>query len=205
MCRPFASETGDAVIRPIPPQSPHGSYSRKTSGPLRPSTNGMRSSDTHTFPLPPHTSHACVDVVTGRTRRTTPRPSHSTHGSFTHALVRAGAIAGTLAIDEVRAHGGDKALERIVSDLAKAKEAGNSKVTKKHLTGSTSTSKPAAPTAPKINDACAKQLLQALQAVRHDPVFGKLSPGTIRAVHTALSPLKAPFRAERGSVPWRIG
>ncbi|WP_321929406.1 hypothetical protein [Burkholderia cenocepacia] len=31
--------------------------------------------------------------------------------------------------------------------------------------------------------------MQALQAVLHDPVFGKLSPGTIRAVHTALSPL----------------
>ncbi|KVL18195.1 ParB N-terminal domain-containing protein [Burkholderia cepacia] len=104
-----------------------------------------------------------------------------------HALIRAGSIAGTLAIDEIRAHGSDKALERIVSSLAKAKEAGKNKVTKKHLTGSTSTSKPAAPA--KINDGCAKQLLQALQAVVHDPVFGKLSPGTIRAVHTALSPL----------------
>ncbi|HIE5946015.1 TPA: pyridoxal phosphate biosynthetic protein PdxJ [Burkholderia cepacia] len=106
-----------------------------------------------------------------------------------HALVRSGSIAGTLAIEEIRAHGGDKALERIVSGLAKAKEAGKSKVTKKHLSGSTSTSKPAAPKAAKITDACAKQLLQALQAVLHDPVFGKLSPGTIRAVHTALSPL----------------
>ncbi|TDA43816.1 pyridoxal phosphate biosynthetic protein PdxJ [Burkholderia pyrrocinia] len=106
-----------------------------------------------------------------------------------HALVRAGSIAGTLAIEEIRAHGADKALERIVSGLAKAKEAGKTKVTKKHLTGSTSTSKPAAPKATRINDGCAKQLLQALQAVLHDPVFGKLSPGTIRAVHTALSPL----------------
>ncbi|KWH65070.1 hypothetical protein [Burkholderia anthina] len=106
-----------------------------------------------------------------------------------HALVRAGSIAGTLAIEEIRAHGGDKALERIASGLAKAKEAGKSKVTKKHLTGSTSTSKPAAPKATKITDACAKQLLQALQAVLHDPVFGKLSPGTIDAVHNALMPL----------------
>ncbi|KVF06042.1 pyridoxal phosphate biosynthetic protein PdxJ [Burkholderia vietnamiensis] len=106
-----------------------------------------------------------------------------------HALVRDGSIAGTLAIEEIRAHGGDKALERIVSGLAKAKQAGKSKVTKKHLTDNASTSKPAASKTTKINDACAKQLLQALQAVLHDPVFGKLSPGTIRGVHTALSPL----------------
>ncbi|MGU7853222.1 pyridoxal phosphate biosynthetic protein PdxJ [Burkholderia orbicola] len=106
-----------------------------------------------------------------------------------HELIRSGAIAGTLAIEEIRAHGSDKALERIVSGLSKAKEAGKSKVTKKHLTGSASTAKATATTATKINDACAKQLLQALQAVLHDPVFGKLSPGTIRAVHTALSPL----------------
>ncbi|WP_175855139.1 pyridoxal phosphate biosynthetic protein PdxJ [Burkholderia cepacia] len=106
-----------------------------------------------------------------------------------HALVRAGSIAGTLAIEEIRAHGGDKALERIVSGLSKAKEAGKVKVTKKHLASNTKPSDPAAPKATKITDACAKQLLQALQAVLHDPVFGKLSPGTIRAVHTALSPL----------------
>lgn len=106
-----------------------------------------------------------------------------------HALIRAGSIAGTLAIEEIRAHGGDKALERIASGLAKAKEAGKSKVTKKHLASNTKPSEPAAPKATKITDACAKQLLQALQAVLHDPVFGKLSPGTIRAVHTALSPL----------------
>ncbi|KVH43513.1 hypothetical protein [Burkholderia diffusa] len=106
-----------------------------------------------------------------------------------HALIRAGSIAGTLAIEEIRAHGGDKALERIVSGLSKAKEAGKGKVTKKHLPSNTKPSEPAAPKATKITDACAKQLLQALQAVLHDPVFGKLSPGTIRAVHTALSPL----------------
>ncbi|WP_233344658.1 pyridoxal phosphate biosynthetic protein PdxJ [Burkholderia cepacia] len=106
-----------------------------------------------------------------------------------HALIRAGSIAGTLAIEEIRAHGGDKALERIVFGLSKAKEAGKGKVTKKHLASNTKPSEPAAPKATKITDACAKQLLQALQAVLHDPVFGKLSPGTIRAVHTALSPL----------------
>ncbi|MEB2497360.1 pyridoxal phosphate biosynthetic protein PdxJ [Burkholderia cenocepacia] len=106
-----------------------------------------------------------------------------------HQLVRNGQCTGTLAIEQIRLHGGDKALERIASGLAKAKEAGKSKVTKKHLTGSTSTSKPAAPKATKLTDACAKQLLQALQAVLHDPVFGKLSPGTIDAVHNALTPL----------------
>ncbi|BEV51993.1 TPA: pyridoxal phosphate biosynthetic protein PdxJ [Burkholderia cenocepacia] len=106
-----------------------------------------------------------------------------------HALIRAGSIAGTLAIEEIRAHGGDKALERIVSGLSKAKVAGKGKVTKKHLASNTKPSEPAAPKATKITDACAKQLLQALQAVLHDPVFGKLSPGTMRAVHTALSPL----------------
>ncbi|KWC82740.1 ParB N-terminal domain-containing protein [Burkholderia cepacia] len=106
-----------------------------------------------------------------------------------HALVRDGSIAGTLAIEEIRAHGGDKALERIVSGLSKAKEAGKSKVTKKHLSGGTSSARPAAAKLAKINDARAKQLLQALQAVLHDPVFGKLSPGTIDAVHTALTPL----------------
>ncbi|MCA8067767.1 ParB/RepB/Spo0J family partition protein [Burkholderia sp. AU38729] len=106
-----------------------------------------------------------------------------------HDLVRNGSIAGTVAIEEIHTHGGDKALERIVSGPSKAKEAGRNKVTKKHLTGGTSSTEPAAAKAAKINDACAKQLLQALQAVLHDPVFGKLSPGTIRGVHTALSPL----------------
>lgn len=103
-----------------------------------------------------------------------------------HDLVRSGAIAGTLAIEEIRAHGGDKALERIQSGLSKAKEAGKAKVTKKHLTGDTKTSEPAAPKTAKINDARAKQLFQALQSVLHDPGFGKLSPGTIEGVHRAL-------------------
>ena len=106
-----------------------------------------------------------------------------------HQLIRNGQCTGTLAIEQIRLHGGDKALERIVSGLSKAKEAGKGKVTKKHLASNTKPYEPAATTATKINDACAKQLLQALQAVLHDPVFGKLSPGTIRAVHTALSPL----------------
>ncbi|WP_176115259.1 pyridoxal phosphate biosynthetic protein PdxJ [Burkholderia cepacia] len=104
-----------------------------------------------------------------------------------HDLVRSGAIAGTLAIDEIRMHGGDKALERIVSGLSKAKEAGKSKVTKKHLAGDTLTAKPTEPKAAKVNEVRAKQLLQALQSVLHDPAFDQLSPGTMHAVHAGLN------------------
>ncbi|RKT99026.1 pyridoxal phosphate biosynthetic protein PdxJ [Burkholderia sp. Nafp2/4-1b] len=107
-----------------------------------------------------------------------------------HALVRDGSIAGTLAIEEIRTHGADKALERIVAGLSRAKEAGKGKVTKKHLTaGGKPSQKPVTAAPAKISGGSAKQLLQALQAVLHDPVFGKLSPGTIQAVHTALTPL----------------
>ncbi|RQR81469.1 MULTISPECIES: pyridoxal phosphate biosynthetic protein PdxJ [unclassified Burkholderia] len=103
-----------------------------------------------------------------------------------HALVRDGSIAGTLAIEEIRAHGGDKALERIVSGLSKAKEAGKSKVTKKHLIAGVKADPKPAVAPSKINDARAKQLLQALQSVLHDPAFDHLSPGTMHAVHTGL-------------------
>ncbi|WP_333976337.1 pyridoxal phosphate biosynthetic protein PdxJ [Burkholderia cepacia] len=112
-----------------------------------------------------------------------------------HDLVRGGAIAGTLAIEEIRTHGSDKALERIVSGLSKAKEAGKSKVTKKHLVGDTKPSEPAAPTATKISDARAKQLLQALQAVLHDPAFAQLSPGTMHAVQRGLNGMADLFDA----------
>ncbi|AOK53476.1 ParB/RepB/Spo0J family partition protein [Burkholderia stagnalis] len=50
-----------------------------------------------------------------------------------HQLVRDGTIAGTLAIEQIRQHGGDKALERIVVGISKAAEAGKQKVTKKYL------------------------------------------------------------------------
>ncbi|WP_175656511.1 ParB/RepB/Spo0J family partition protein [Burkholderia ambifaria] len=50
-----------------------------------------------------------------------------------HQLVRNGQCTGTLAIEQIRQHGGDKALERIVVGLSKAAEAGKSKVTKKYL------------------------------------------------------------------------
>jgi hypothetical protein len=96
-----------------------------------------------------------------------------------HKLVRDKVVSSTLAIDEIRAHGGEKALERLENAAAQAAAGGKAKVTKKAL---------AKPAVHKINDAQAKQLLQALQSVLHDPVFGKLSPGTIAGVHAALMP-----------------
>ncbi|WP_260435109.1 MULTISPECIES: pyridoxal phosphate biosynthetic protein PdxJ [unclassified Burkholderia] len=101
-----------------------------------------------------------------------------------HALVRDGSIAGTLAIEEIRTHGADKALERIVSGLSKAKEAGKSKVTKKHLSAARANSKTKGITAPQ-----AKSLLCALQAVLHDVNFGKLLEPTRNVVHDVLMPL----------------
>jgi hypothetical protein len=96
-----------------------------------------------------------------------------------HKLVRDKVVSSTLAIEEIRTHGAVKALERLSTAAAQAKAGGKAKVTKKAL---------AKPAAHKISDAQAKQLLQALQSVLHDPVFGKLSPGTIAGVHAALTP-----------------
>jgi hypothetical protein len=102
-----------------------------------------------------------------------------------HKLVRENAVASTLAIEEIRTHGSDKALERLQKGLVDAKAAGKTKVTRKHL------GKPVAGiAAKKISEVQAKQLLQALQSVLHDPLFGKLSPGTMAGVHAALTPLK---------------
>jgi len=95
-----------------------------------------------------------------------------------HELVREKVVSSTLAIDEIRSHGGNKALERLLNAAAQAKASGKAKVTKKGLDK---------PTGRKITDVQAKQLLQALQSVLHDPVFGKLSPGTIAGVHAALT------------------
>ncbi len=121
-----------------------------------------------------------------------------------HQMVRDGAVAGTLAIEQIREHGADKALDRLQKGAAKAAASGKVRVTKKHLDAASTQSRaadapaqahssaqaPARATSPtKIGEKQSKQLLQALQAVLHDPVFSKLSPGTIRAVHTALSPL----------------
>ena len=96
-----------------------------------------------------------------------------------HKLVRDKVVSSTLAIEEIRMHGGEKALERLQNAAQQAKAGGKAKVTKKQL------DKPAAY---KITDVQAKQLLQALQSVLHDPVFGKLSPGTVAGVHAALTP-----------------
>ena len=97
-----------------------------------------------------------------------------------HKLVHDKVVSSTLAIEEIRAHGAEKAMERLATAASNAKASGKAKVTKKTL------AKPVA--AKKITELHAKQLLQALQAVLHDPVFGKLSPRTIASVHTALTP-----------------
>ncbi|MBR7961400.1 ParB/RepB/Spo0J family partition protein [Burkholderia vietnamiensis] len=121
-----------------------------------------------------------------------------------HQMVRDGAVAGTLAIEQIREHGADKALDRLQKGAANAAASGKARVTKKHLdappvrstvadiraeaqSAEQSVTRPTTPA--KISEKASKQLLQALQAVLHDPVFGKLSPGTIDAVHTALTPL----------------
>lgn len=121
-----------------------------------------------------------------------------------HQMVRDGAVAGTLAIEQIREHGADKALDRLQKGAAKAAASGKARVTKKHLDAapapSTDADAPVEAQAPskasplptassKISEPCAKQLLQALQAVLHDNGFGKLAPATIDAVHTALMPL----------------
>ncbi|WP_244869568.1 ParB N-terminal domain-containing protein [Paraburkholderia aspalathi] len=107
-----------------------------------------------------------------------------------HKLVRAKVVSSTLAIDEIRAHGGDKALERLQNAAQQAKAAGKAKVTKKTLSK---------PVAHKISDVQAKQLLQALQAVLHDPAFSQLETPTIAGVHTALLPMKDLLDSKGGS------
>ncbi|WP_231584835.1 chromosome partitioning protein ParB [Burkholderia sp. 9120] len=99
-----------------------------------------------------------------------------------HRLVRENVVSSTLAIEEIRSHGGEKALNRLASAASKAKESGKTKVTRKALDAAIPK-----PTAKKITDPQAKQLLRALQSVRHDPLFGKLSPRTIAGVHAALT------------------
>lgn len=97
-----------------------------------------------------------------------------------HELVRTKVVSSTLAIDEIRTHGGDKAMFRLTEAAAKTKASGKTKITKKALPKAA---------AKNITGEQAKQLLRALQSVLHDPLFGRLSPGTIAGVHTALTPL----------------
>lgn len=100
-----------------------------------------------------------------------------------HQLVRDKAVSSTLAIEEIRTYGSEKALERLQKAVVDAKATGKDRVTRKQLDKSASTG------AKKITRQEAKQLLQALQAVLHDPVFCKLSPRTIEGVHAALIPM----------------
>lgn len=97
-----------------------------------------------------------------------------------HKLVRDKVVSSTLAIDEIRTHGGEKALERLQNAAAQAKAGGKTKVTKKVL---------AKQADDNITPPQAKSLLQALQAVLHDEFFGSLSADTVAGVHAALTPL----------------
>jgi hypothetical protein len=106
-----------------------------------------------------------------------------------HKLVRDKVVASTLAIEEIRTHGGEKALERLSNAAAQVKASGKAKVTKKALDK---------PGTHKITDVQAKQLLQALQAVLHDRAFGQLEKQTIAGVHTALLPVKDLLDTKRG-------
>ncbi|MGE8162979.1 ParB/RepB/Spo0J family partition protein [Paraburkholderia sp. NPDC080076] len=106
-----------------------------------------------------------------------------------HKLVRDKIVASTLAIEEIRTHGGEKALERLSNAAAQVKASGKVKVTKKAL---------AKPVSRKISDVQAKLLLQALQAVLNDPAFGQLEKQTVVGVHTALLPLKDLLDTKRG-------
>lgn len=94
-----------------------------------------------------------------------------------HKLVREKAVASTLAIEEIRKHGPEKARDRLVAAAAEAKAAGKTKVTKKALPK---------PTSDKITPVQAKQLLQALQAVRADASFQSLNLDTTTCVLDVL-------------------
>ncbi len=105
-------------------------------------------------------------------------------------LVRNSTVSGTLAIEQIRRHGADKALERLRTSAAHAAAAGKTRVTKKHL--STSTVKSSTPRPKKISERQTKQFLQTLQTVLHDVGFNILSLSTKNAVRAALAPLAAP-------------
>ncbi|KVQ67924.1 chromosome partitioning protein ParB [Burkholderia territorii] len=122
-----------------------------------------------------------------------------------HRMVRDGTVAGTLAIEQIREHGPDKALERLQKGAAKAAASGKTRVTKKHLDAAPARSPSAdaridarAPaelvatplSRGKISEKRSKQLLHAMQAVLHDPCFGNLSSATIEGVHRALTGLE---------------
>lgn len=98
-------------------------------------------------------------------------------------LVRAERISSTAVIKEIRAHGAEKAAEIIIAAAMEAPE--------KKVTGKTLKQQAAKQAKPKeITPAQAKQLCRALQAVKHDPMFNRLSIRAIDAVHAALHPVQ---------------
>lgn len=109
-----------------------------------------------------------------------------------HNLIRENAITSTLAIKTIRDVGADKALGVIEKALSVAIKDGRTKVTQKNIAA---TPKPAAkatkPKADEISPAQAKQLLVALQTVKHDPHFEKLTICAVEATHNALSSVRA--------------
>ena len=96
-----------------------------------------------------------------------------------HKLVRDKVVSSTLAIEEIRTHGGEKALERLQNAAQQAKAGGKAKVTKKH---STNRRRIRSPTCRQSNFC---KLCSRFCTIR---IFGKLSPGTIAGVHAALTP-----------------
>ncbi|CAB3688067.1 hypothetical protein LMG24238_02967 [Paraburkholderia sediminicola] len=107
-----------------------------------------------------------------------------------HKLVRDKVVSSTLAIDEIRTHGGEKALERLQSAAVQAKAGGKAKVTKKALTK---------PADDKITPPQAKQLLQALRAVQADESFGLLSMDTTTVIVALLDEFNPELLTRNGT------
>jgi len=99
-----------------------------------------------------------------------------------HQLVRDGQCTGTLAIEEIRRHGGEKALERIVVGISKAAEAGKSKVTKKYLE--------AAPLRDPLQDTASssEQATSASAATRPEPVAPSTAADVTVETHAPAQP-----------------
>lgn len=118
----------------------------------------------------------------------------ATAPSALHKLVRDKVVSSTLAIDEIRTHGGEKALERLQSAAAQAKAGGKAKVTKKAL---------AKPSDDKITPPQAKQLLQALRAVQADESFGLLSMDTTTVIVALLDEFNPELLSGKGTTTKR--
>lgn len=105
-----------------------------------------------------------------------------------HDLIRDKAITSTLAIKTIRDVGADKALSVLKTALTVAIKDGRTKVTQKNLTPAKPrrTIKSTQTPPDEISHAQAKQLLQALQTVMHDPLFDQLGQPAIDAVHRSM-------------------